>query len=55
MKKKSKEEKKIESVMSEWKKGELHSGKSKKIVPKSRQDQAIAIALSVASKIKKGK
>lgn len=38
---------KIEKVMSEWKKGELHSGSKKGPKVKSRK-QAIAIALSEA-------
>lgn len=38
---------KIEKVMSEWKKGELHSGSKKGPKVKS-QKQAIAIALSEA-------
>jgi hypothetical protein len=41
-------QKKVGSVMSEFKKGELHSGKGGKVV-KSR-DQAIAIAMSEAAK-----
>ena len=46
-------QKKVKKVMHEYKTGSLHSGKSKKIV-KSRK-QAIAIALSEASKSKRGK
>lgn len=42
---------KVEKVMEEYKKGTLHSGRSKKIV-KSRK-QAIAIALSEERKRKK--
>ena len=38
---------KVEKVMSEWKKGELHSGSKKGPKVKSRK-QAIAIALSEA-------
>ena len=45
---------KVEVVMKEWKKGTLHSG-SGKIVPKSNQKQAIAIALSESGLSKKKK
>lgn len=45
---KTKAEKKISRVMKEFGKGELHSGKSKKIVKNPKQ--AIAIALSEAGK-----
>lgn len=45
---KTKAEKKISKVMREFGKGELHSGKSKKVVKNPRQ--AIAIALSEAGK-----
>jgi ribosomal protein L21E len=41
-------QKKVGTVLSEFKKGELHSGKGGKVV-KSR-DQAIAIAMSEAAK-----
>ena len=41
-------QKKVGTVMSEFKKGELHSGKGGKVV-KNRQ-QAIAIAMSEAAK-----
>jgi Family of unknown function (DUF6496) len=44
----SKAEKKIGKVMSEYKAGKLHSGKSKKVVKNPRQ--ALAIALSEAGK-----
>ena len=53
MKKMSKMQKKIGSVMKEYKEGTLHSGKGGKVV-KSR-DQAVAIALSSAGIAKKGK
>jgi exonuclease VII small subunit len=53
MKKKKKiltpSEQKIEEVMREFKEGELHSGKSDKIV--TNRKQAIAIALSEAEKV----
>ena len=45
---KTKAEKKISKVMSEYKAGKLHSGKSGKVVKNPRQ--AIAIAMSEASK-----
>lgn len=45
---KTKAEKKISKVMREFGKGELHSGKSKKVVKNPKQ--AIAIALSEAGK-----
>ena len=48
-----KAEKKIAKVMREYKKGKLHSGKSKKIVKNPKQ--AIAIALSEAKMSKKRK
>jgi len=51
-KKMTKSDKKVKTVMKEFKKGELNIGKSKKKV-KSRK-QAIAIALSKAGKSKKG-
>jgi len=47
----TKSQKKIGTVMKEFKKGELHSGKSKKIVKNPKQ--AIAIALSEAKKSRK--
>ena len=53
MKKMSKMQKKVGSVMKEYKEGTLHSGKGGKVV-KSR-DQAVAIALSSAGVAKKGK
>lgn len=49
--KKSKAEKKVGKVMSEWKAGTLHSGKGGPVV--KSQKQAVAIALSEAAK--KGK
>ena len=48
----NKTQKKIKKIMSEFKKGKLNIGDSKKKV-KSRK-QAIAIALSKAGKAKKG-
>ena len=48
----NKTQKKIKKVMSEFKKGKLNIGDSKKKV-KSRK-QAIAIALSKAGKVQKG-
>jgi len=50
-KKESKSQEKIHKVMTEFKKGELNIGKSKKKVKK--RSQAIAIALSEAGKSKK--
>lgn len=46
--KQSKKQKKISKVMREFKEGELHIGKSKKLVKEPKQ--AIAIALDVARK-----
>ena len=53
MKKMKKGQKKVAKVMREFKKGKLHSGKSKKIVKNPKQ--AIAIALSEAKMSKKRK
>ena len=53
MKKMSKSQKKVGSVMRKFKKGKLHSGKSKKIVKNPKQ--AIAIALSEAKMAQKRK
>jgi hypothetical protein len=46
-------QKKVAKVMREFKKGKLHSGKSKKIVKNPKQ--AIAIALSEAKMSKKNR
>ena len=51
--KKTKSEKKISKAMREYKAGELNIGKSPKKV--TSRKQAIAVALSVAGKSKKGK
>ncbi len=48
--KKTKAEKKISKVMTEFKSGTLHSGKDGKVVTNPKQ--GIAIALSVAGKSK---
>ena len=45
------QKKKVGTVMREFKKGELHSGKGGPVVKNPKQ--AIAIALSEASKVKK--
>jgi len=45
--------KKVEKVMKEFKKGELHSGKKGPVVKNPKQ--AVAIALSEARRAKKGK
>jgi len=52
-KKKTAYQKKIKSVMSEYKSGKLHSGKGGPIVKSKKQ--AIAIAISSASRLKKKK
>ena len=49
--KKTKAEKKISKVMTEFKGGTLHSGKGGPVVKSQRQ--AVAIALSVAKKARK--
>jgi hypothetical protein len=51
--KKSKAEKKVAKVMTEYGKGELHSGKGGPVVKSQRQ--ALAIALSEAKMTKKKK
>lgn len=51
MKKASKAQKKVKSVMGEYKRGTLHSGKGGPVV-KSRK-QAVAIAMSEAGMAKK--
>jgi ribosomal protein L21E len=48
---KTKSQKKISKVMTEYKEGTLHSGKGGKVVKNPKQ--AVAIALSVAGKAKK--
>jgi hypothetical protein len=53
MKKMSKAQKKVGTVMSEFKAGTLHSGKGGKVVKNPKQ--AIAIALSEGRKAAKGK
>jgi hypothetical protein len=53
MKKMSKAQKKVGTVMGEFKEGTLHSGKGGKVV--KSKDQAIAIAMSEAGMAKKGK
>ena len=53
MMKKSKAEKKVAKVMTEYGKGELHSGKGGPVVKSQRQ--ALAIALSEAKMTKKKK
>jgi len=47
------QKKKVSRVMREFKKGELHSGKNGKVVKNPKQ--AVAIALSEARKVKKGR
>jgi len=53
MKKMTKAQKKVGTVMGEYKEGTLHSGKGNKVVKNPKQ--AIAIALSSAGMAKKGK
>jgi len=53
MKKQTPSQKKVTQVMHEFKEGELHSGKSDKIVTNPKQ--AIAIALSEADALEKKK
>jgi len=48
-----KQQKKVETVMSEFKAGKLHSGAGKKASTVKSPKQAIAIALSQARKPKK--
>ena len=50
---KGKKPAKVHKVLSEFKKGTLHIGKSKKIVKKRRQ--AVAIAMSMSGQTKKKK
>jgi ribosomal protein L21E len=49
----TKPQKKVKSVMGEYKEGTLHSGKGGKVV--TSRKQAVAIALSEAGKSKKSK
>jgi hypothetical protein len=53
MKKQTPSQKKVDEVMHEFKEGELHSGKSDKIITNPKQ--VIAIALSKAEVLKKEK
>jgi hypothetical protein len=54
MKRRAQEKRKVKKVMDEYKEGALHSG-SKKGPIVSSKEQAIAIALSEARKLKKKK
>lgn len=53
MKLSPKQQKKVGTVMAEFKEGTLHSGKGKKAPVVKSQKQAVAIALSEARKKKK--